>query len=71
MILLFFLRRLGTWGVAVHFEEEMVVKLVKRVRMPPSAAVTVRVVVLVGGDDGGVSCSVDPIGNLRSEGGHN
>jgi hypothetical protein len=57
--------------VAVHFEEEMVVKLVKRVRMPPSAAVPVRVVVLVGGDDGGVSCSVDPIGNLRSEGGHN
>jgi hypothetical protein len=46
-------RFLGPWGVAAHGEEERVVRLVRRVRMPPSASVPVGVVVLVGGDGGG------------------
>jgi hypothetical protein len=60
---------LGSWGVAVH-GEETVVKLLKRVRMPPSVATPVGVVFLIGGDGGGVSRSIDSKGNLRSEGGH-
>jgi hypothetical protein len=42
----------GPWGVAVHGEEETVVQLVKRVRMPPSAVVFVGVVFVIGGDGG-------------------
>jgi hypothetical protein len=45
---------LGPWGVAAHGEEETVVQLMKRVRMPSSKVAPAGVVVLVGGD-GGVS----------------
>jgi hypothetical protein len=61
---------LGPWDVAIHDEEETVIQLVKRVRMPPSVSTPVCVVFLVGGDGGGVSRSIDSRGNLRSEGGH-
>jgi hypothetical protein len=54
--------------VVVH-GEEMVVQLVKQVKMPPWVAVPVNVVVLVGGDGRGVSCSIDFGENLISEGG--
>jgi hypothetical protein len=45
--------------VSVHDEEETVVQLMKLVRMLPSPVVPVGVLVLVGGDDGGVSRSID------------
>jgi hypothetical protein len=61
---------LGPLGVAVHDEEETVVQLMKRVRMTPSTAAPVGVIVLVGGDGGGVSRFTDFGGNLRSEEGH-
>jgi hypothetical protein len=40
------------------------VQLVKLVRIPPSKAVAVGVIVLVGGDGGSVSRSIDSGGNL-------
>jgi hypothetical protein len=55
-------RLLGSWGVAVHDKEETVVK---QVRMA-----LVGVVVLIGGDDGGVSRSIDSGDILKSEGCH-
>jgi hypothetical protein len=58
---------LGSWGVAVHVKEETVVK---QVRMPPSATAPVCFVVLVGGDDGGDSRSIDSREILKSEGCH-
>jgi hypothetical protein len=61
---------LGSWGVAVHGEEETVVQLLKRVRMPSSTAAPVGVVFLVGGYGGGVSRSIVSGGNLRTGGGH-
>jgi hypothetical protein len=60
----------GPWIVAVHAEEETVAQLMKRVRMLPSMAAPVGVVVLVGGDGRGVSRSIDSRGSLGSEGGH-
>jgi hypothetical protein len=61
---------LGPWGVAVHGEEETVVLMLKRVRIPPSTEAPVGVVFLVGGDGGGVSRSIVSGGNLRCRGGH-
>jgi hypothetical protein len=49
---------LGPWVVVVHNEEETVIQLVKRMRMPSSAATPAGVIVIVGGDGGGVSQSI-------------
>jgi hypothetical protein len=48
----------GPWVVVVHDEEETVIQLVKWMRMPSSAATPVGVLVIVGGDGGGVSRSI-------------
>jgi hypothetical protein len=56
---------LGSWGAVVHGEEEIVVQLLSRVRMPPSTVVPVSVVFLVGGNDGSVYRSILFMGNLR------
>jgi hypothetical protein len=61
---------LDPWGVAVHGEENMMVYLVKQVRMLASTPAPMGVVVLIGGDGGGVSGSIDSGGNLRFKGGH-
>jgi hypothetical protein len=61
---------LCSWDVAVHGEEETVVQLAKRARTPPLAAPPAGVAVLVGGDGGGVSHSIDLAGNLSSKRGH-
>jgi hypothetical protein len=45
--------------VAVHGEENTMVYLVKQVRMLASTPAPMGVVVLIGGDDGGVSGSID------------
>jgi hypothetical protein len=63
-------RLLGPWRLAVHGEEEMMVQLVKRVKMPTSAAAPMDIIVLVGCNGGGVSRSIDSQGNHKSEGGH-